>query len=59
VTVHWVDVSSMAMKSLLLTIIDIVCGTGVGRRDWTALFGHLKGMGRDVLTSLLNERGER
>jgi hypothetical protein len=32
VTVHWVDVSCMAMKSLLLTIIDVACGTGVGRR---------------------------
>jgi hypothetical protein len=54
VTVHWVDVSSMAMKSLLLTIIDVACGTGVGRRVGTALFELLKGMGRDVLTRLLN-----
>jgi hypothetical protein len=54
VTVHWVDVSSMAIKSLLLTIIDVACGTGVGRRVGTALFEHLKGMGRDVLTRLLN-----
>jgi hypothetical protein len=44
----------MAMKSLLLTIIDVACGTGVGRRVGTALFGHLKGMGREVLTRLLN-----
>jgi hypothetical protein len=54
VTVHWVDVSSMAMNSLLLTIIDIVCGTGVGRRVRPALFEYVKGMGRDVLTRLLN-----
>jgi hypothetical protein len=38
VTVHWVDVSSMAKKGLLLTIIDVPCGTGVGRRVGTALF---------------------
>jgi hypothetical protein len=54
VTVHWVDMSSMVMKSLLLTIIDVACGTGVGRRVGTALFEHLKGIGRDVLTRLLN-----
>jgi hypothetical protein len=54
VTVHWVDVSSMAMKSLRLTNIDFACGTGVGRRVGTALFEHLKGMGRNVLTRLLN-----
>jgi hypothetical protein len=54
VTVHWIDVSSMTMKSLLLTIIDVTCGTGVGRRVGTALFEHLKGMGLDVLTRLLN-----
>jgi hypothetical protein len=44
----------MAIKSLLLTIIDVACGTGVGRRVDTALFEHLKGMSRDVLTRLLN-----
>jgi hypothetical protein len=44
----------MAMKSLLLTIIDVACGTGVGRRVGRALFEHLKGMGRDVLTRLLS-----
>jgi hypothetical protein len=54
VTVHWVDVSSMAMKSLLLTIIDVTSGTCVGSRVETALFEHLKGMSRDVLTRLLN-----
>jgi hypothetical protein len=54
VTVHWINVPTMAMKSSLLTIIDIACGTGVGRRVGTALFEHLKGMGRDVLTRLLN-----
>jgi hypothetical protein len=54
VTVHWVDVSSMTMKSLLLTIIDVACGTGVSRRVGTAMFERLKGMGRDMLTLLLN-----
>jgi hypothetical protein len=38
VRVHWVDVSSMAKRGLLLTIIDVPCGTGVGRRVGTALF---------------------
>jgi hypothetical protein len=37
VTVHWVDVSYMTINSLLLTIIEVACGTGVGRRVDTAL----------------------
>jgi 3-hydroxyacyl-CoA dehydrogenase len=44
----------MTMKSLLLTIIDVACATGVGRPVGTALFEQLKCMGRDVLTRLLN-----
>jgi hypothetical protein len=49
VTVNWVYVSSMTINSLLLTIIDVACGTGVGRgfrglgisRVGTALLEHL------------------
>jgi hypothetical protein len=44
----------MTIKSSLLTIIDVACGTGVGRRVGTALFEHLKGMDREVLARLLN-----
>jgi hypothetical protein len=44
----------MAIKSLLLTVIDVACGTGVGRRVGTALFEHLNGMCRDMLTRLLH-----
>jgi predicted GNAT superfamily acetyltransferase len=44
----------MTTNSLLLTITDVAFGTGVGRRVGTALFEHLKGMGREVLTCLLN-----
>jgi predicted GNAT superfamily acetyltransferase len=44
----------MTIKSLLLTIIDVACGTGIGRRVGTALFEHSKDMGRDELTRLLN-----
>jgi hypothetical protein len=54
VTAQWVDASSMSTKSALLTIIDVACGTGVGARVGVALFEHLKRMGRDVLTRVLN-----
>ncbi|OAE26720.1 hypothetical protein AXG93_3310s1190 [Marchantia polymorpha subsp. ruderalis] len=54
VTAHKVDIKTLAPKSILLTILDVECGTCVGRRVGTALFEHLKGMGTGVLTRLLN-----
>jgi len=41
-------------KSILLTILDVKCGTGVSKRIGTALFEYLKRLGRDVMTRLLN-----
>ena len=41
VTAHWVDTRSGCYKSLLLTILDISCGTGVGNRVGSALFSYL------------------
>ena len=32
VTAHWVDVANLTAKSILLTILDVKCGTGVGQR---------------------------
>jgi hypothetical protein len=54
VTAHWVDVTSLTNKSILLTILDVKCGTGVSKRVGTALFEYLKRLGRDVMTRLLN-----
>lgn len=41
VTAHWIDTTSGAMKSLLLTILDVSSGTGVGNRVGSALFEYL------------------
>ena len=41
VTAHWVDTSSVQMKSLLLTILDVSSGTGVGNPVGSALFTYL------------------
>lgn len=54
VTAHWVDIASLTTKSILLTILDIKCGTSVGKRIGTALFEYLKRLGRDVVTRLLH-----
>ncbi|BBN16354.1 hypothetical protein Mp_7g05660 [Marchantia polymorpha subsp. ruderalis] len=54
VTAQWIDLETLSPKSILLTILDVECGTGVGRRVGTALFEHLKGMGTCVLTRFLN-----
>jgi hypothetical protein len=54
VTIHWIDTVTPKLKSLLRTIIDVASGLGVGVRDTKALFEHLKGMGLNVLTKLLN-----
>jgi len=54
VTTHWVDVTSLPNKNILLTILDVKCGTDVSKRVGAALFEYLKRLGRDVLTCLLN-----
>ena len=54
VTAHWIDTVTAKSKSLLLTIIDVASGCGVGVRVAKDLFEHLKGMGLNVLTKLLN-----
>jgi len=54
VTAHWVDIASLTNKSILLTILDIKCGTGVSKRVGAALFEYLKRLGRDVVMRLLN-----
>jgi hypothetical protein len=32
VTAHWIDTSSGESRSVLLTILDVVCGRGIGKR---------------------------
>jgi hypothetical protein len=54
ITAHWVDVTSLTNKSILLMILDVKCRTGVSKRVGTALFDYLKRLGRDVVTRLLN-----
>jgi len=54
VTAHSVDVASLTNKSILLMILDVKCGTGVSKRVGAALFKHLKHLGRDVVTHMLN-----
>ncbi len=55
VTAHWVDTRSGCYKSLLLTILDISCGTGVGNRVGSALFSYfLEMVGAAFLTMLLH-----
>jgi hypothetical protein len=41
VTAHWIDTTTGTMKSLLLTILDVLCGTGVGNCIGLALFSYL------------------
>ena len=53
-TAHWIDTVTTKSKSLLLTIIDVASGCGVGVHVAKDLFEHLKGMGLNVLTKLLN-----
>jgi hypothetical protein len=54
VIAYWVDVASLTNKSILLTILDVKCGTSVNKRVKAALFKYLKRLGRDVVTHLLN-----
>jgi len=54
VTAHLVDVISLTNKNILLTILDVKCGTGVNNRVGVALFEYLKRLGRDVMMRLLN-----
>jgi hypothetical protein len=41
VTAHWIDTTSGAIKSILLTILDVASGTGVGNRVGSAPFAYL------------------
>jgi hypothetical protein len=41
-------------KSILLTILDVKCGTGISKRVGAALFEYLKHLGRDVVMRLFN-----
>jgi hypothetical protein len=55
VTAHWIDTRSGAMKNLLLTILDVSCGTGVGNRVGSALFSYLiNAVGEAFLPRLLH-----
>ncbi|CAK9275278.1 unnamed protein product [Sphagnum jensenii] len=45
VTAHWVDGASLTNKSILLTTLDVKCGTGVSKRVGAALFKYLKCLG--------------
>jgi hypothetical protein len=54
VTAHWVDVTFLTNKSILMTILDVKCGTGVSKCVRATLFEYLKHLGRDVVTRLLN-----
>ncbi|CAK9869577.1 unnamed protein product [Sphagnum jensenii] len=54
VTVHWVDITSLTNKTILLTILNVNCETGISKRIGAALFEYLKLLGRDVVMHLLN-----
>jgi hypothetical protein len=54
VTAHWIDASSGESRSVLLTILDVVCGGGIGKRVGDVLFTHLKCMGHPEMAKLLN-----
>jgi hypothetical protein len=54
VTAHWIDTSSGESRSVLLTILDVVCERVIGKRIGEALFTHLKSMGHPVMAKLLN-----
>jgi hypothetical protein len=54
VTAHWVNVASLTNKSILLTILDVKCGTGVSKHVRVALFEYLKCLGQDVVTCQFN-----
>jgi len=54
VIAHWVDVTSLTNKSIILTIFDVKCGIGVGKRVGTTLFEYLKHLGQDFVMRLLN-----
>ncbi|CAN5969526.1 unnamed protein product [Sphagnum jensenii] len=44
----------MTNKSIILTILDVKCGTGISTHVGTTLFEYLKRLGRDVVTRLIN-----
>jgi hypothetical protein len=54
VTAHWVEAAALITRSILLTVLDVKCGPGVGKRVGDALFEHLKRMGHGTVTRLLN-----
>jgi hypothetical protein len=45
VTMHWVDVAFLTNKSILLTILDVMCGIGINKQVGAALFKYLKCLG--------------
>ncbi len=51
---HWVKITSLTNKSILLTILNVKCETGVSKHVGAALFEYLKRLRRDVVTRLLN-----
>jgi hypothetical protein len=54
VTSHWIYTSSGESRSVLLIILDVVCGRSIGKRVGEALLTHLKSMGHPVMAKLLN-----
>jgi hypothetical protein len=54
VTAHWVYISSLTNKSIILMILDVKCETSVSKRVGAAMFEYLKHLGRDVVMRLLN-----
>lgn len=50
VIAHYIDISALSSKSILLMILDVTCGAGVR----TNLFEHLKYMDIGTLTRLEN-----
>jgi hypothetical protein len=54
VTAHWIYTSSGESRSVLLTILDVVCGIGIGNRVGEDLFTHLKSKWHPFMDKLLN-----
>jgi hypothetical protein len=54
VTAYWIDTSSGESRSVLLTILDVFCGSGIGKRVCEALSTHLNNMWPPFMAKLLN-----